>query len=160
MTFMLIKAMLRRALLALALLLPVTGAQAGGPIQPPGPLAQPACSGGNSVLGYTAYGTALVCGTALASSAIANGVTQHGRSTREMAEFELSLKLLMIAAWFSAVVWIMPLLFILTKMKNGRLAQSDHRNPRHRRHDRILIATGSVDEQRATDRCRAVQKSV
>jgi hypothetical protein len=69
--------MLRRALFALALLLP-TAAWAGGPEYPPGPLAKPACSGGNSVLGYTSYGTPLVCGTALASGSIANGVSQLG----------------------------------------------------------------------------------
>jgi hypothetical protein len=47
-------------------------------VQPPGPLAAPACGGGNSNLGYTAYGTALTCGTALSSGSIANGATQLG----------------------------------------------------------------------------------
>jgi hypothetical protein len=71
--------MTRPTLIGLVLLLiTANAAWAGGPIEPPGPQAGASCSGGNSVLGYIAYGSPLQCGTALASGSIANGSTQLG----------------------------------------------------------------------------------
>ncbi len=64
--------------LTLALILGLVGAALAQVNPPAPPVATPACTGGNSVIGYTAYGTPMVCGTALASGSIANGVSQLG----------------------------------------------------------------------------------
>jgi hypothetical protein len=64
---------IRSPLLLIAALWLVSFPSIAGQINPPPPVPAPLCSGGNSTLGYTAAGTALVCGTALASGSIANG---------------------------------------------------------------------------------------
>src|SRR5271166_1626204 len=69
--------MIRRLLLALAAILLPAAAWAGGPIYPPGPQAAPNCAGGNSVIGYTAYGTPLVCGSGVSTGSIANGTVNY-----------------------------------------------------------------------------------
>src|SRR5271166_3862640 len=72
-----IRMLRRRLLLALAAFLLPAAAWAGGPIYPPGPQAAPNCTGGNSVIGYTAYGTALVCGSGVSTGSIANGTVNY-----------------------------------------------------------------------------------
>ncbi len=70
--------MMRLLSLALAVILGLGGGALAQVNPPAPPVANPACTGGNSVVGYTAYGTPMVCGTALASGSIANGASQLG----------------------------------------------------------------------------------